>query len=380
MARTFTEAGVAPGARRERSAGLGGRNERQVRLALRVMLLAILLILATVVTFTVLPRYQEQGVPVADNLDFSEGFRGWSTSGIITLDETELGHAILQNRDPEAIVHLYRQIELPPGRTHLLVAADVATSQVRAGEEQWHRARIFFAQQAPDGTYLWHLPHDVAQLIGTSARHNVRQIFEISPRVRNALLGIELAHATGMFDVANLRIEALEELPSFRLAATLVVTGWCWLGAWVGFRVLHSIRAPKIRLLLLLTAGLTLFGVFMPGTLRQELQNALAAGLGLYGLDLDAAGHAVFFCALAFLVRWARRRDPLVLHFTSWLLIGIAIEVLQLFTADRETSPLDWVADGLGAAVGLILAESALKLERLLQSPKKKPGPAPDPR
>lgn len=364
-------AGPARKRRRTRKRSPAPAAGHDIRSFLAGMAAAALLSALTVATFTLVPRYQEQGEQVADNLDFRSGFTGWQTSGIITLDETELGHATLQNRDPGEIVHLYRQIDLPPGRTHLLVAADVATSQVRAGEEDWHRARIFFAQQAPDGSFLWHRPHDVTLLVGTSGRHNVRRVFEIGPTIRHGLLGIELAHAPGMFEIANLRVERLEELTGFRLAATLVVAGWCLLIAWVGFRIVQSIDSTRLRVLLGATAAVALIGVFIPTTIRQTMIDAFVSGFGLHGMEPDAIGHMVVFALLACVVRWGRREDPLLCHVTGWLMVAVSTEVLQLFTADRDASLGDWVADAIGASLGLALAEIGLRVERAIEEPRK---------
>jgi hypothetical protein len=374
MAQTVDPDGEALAGRERRRARRGARRQTggpDIRSFLACMAVAALLSALTVATFALVPRYQDQGEPVADNLDFRSGFAGWQTSGIITLDETELGHATLQNRDPGQIVHLYRQINLPRGRTHLLVSADVATSQVQAGEEDWHRARIFFGQQAPDGSFLWHRPHDVALLVGTSGRHNVREVFEIGPTIGHGLLGIELAHATGMFEIANLRVERLEELTGFRLAATLVVAVWCLLVAWVGFRIIDSIDSTRLRILLGVTAAVALVGVFMPTTIRQTMVNAFASGFGLQGMEPDSIGHMAIFALLACVVRWGRRQDPLLCHGTGWLMVAVSTEVLQLFTADRDASLGDWLADAIGASLGLAIAEVGLRVERAIEEPRK---------
>lgn len=355
-------------AARRRRGGLGPRELRAVGLS---MVVAALLTLLTILTFYHLPRYDLAAEPLLDNLDFRDGFRGWDTLGLITLDEGELGRAILQNRKPDHPVYLRRAIELPKGRKSLLVSAEVASERVRSGEEAWQTARIYLVQEAPNGTWLWNQPNQLVHLVGDSRRHRVAKIFEIPGTIDRALLGIELAYATGQFEIANLQVALVDELPLFRLVATLLVAAWCLLVAWVVWRVMGGVRSRKVRGLILATVALLVAGTFMPSTVRQHIIDSFAAGFGLDFIAPDTLGHAAVFALLALLVRGGRRRDPLLLHLSCWVLVGAALEALQLLTADRTPSARDWFADAMGAAIGLALAELGFWLERRLRPPKK---------
>lgn len=361
-------ADARPARRRRRRREPG---ERQLRAAARTLLATALLMLLTIATFAYLPRYELPGEPLIDNLDFQDGFRGWETAGIITLDEVELGRAILQNRNPERAVYLRRTIELPPGRTAVLLSADVASTQVRRGEEPWQTARIYLVQETRAGEWVWNQPNRLVELVGDSRRHHVAHVFEIPATIDRVMLGIELPYATGQFAIADLRLAVVDELPGFRLAATLLVAGWSLLGAWVVWRVMSGLRSPKVRVLLGATATLLALGAFMPSTIRQHVIDSFGSGLGLDTVSPDTLGHAVAFALLALLVRSGRRHDPLLLHLAGWLLAGAALEVLQLLTADRSPEASDWFADAAGAVLGLTLAEIGFRLERWLAPPKK---------
>jgi hypothetical protein len=366
--------GAAPGDARGRRRRRG-LSHKQLRTIGVTVLAGVLWTLLTIATFTGLPRYDLPGEPYLDNLDFRDGFRDWETSGIVTLDEVELGLATLQNRNPDEAVYLRRTIALPPGQTSLLLSADLETYQVRRGEEPWQAARIYLVQQTRDGAYVWNQPHQLIELVGTTGRQHFEQVFEVPATIHRVLLGIELPYATGRFDVANLRLALLDELPLFRLAATVLVAGWCLLGIWVVSHTMRGIRSPKVRTLLLVTCGAMLAGIFMPATLRQELIDRLASGFGLDVASPDTVGHAMIFALLALLVRSGRRHDPLLLHFSCWLLVGAAAEVLQLLVVDRTPQASDWLADATGACLGLLLAEVGLRLERHLEPPPKpRPG------
>jgi hypothetical protein len=337
-----------------------------------LVLAAILLAFSTILTFAYLPRYQEDGRPILANADFRQGFRDWQLEGLVTLDETELGLAILQNRDPERAVFLRRTIELPPGRTYLRLGADIATSRVAEGREPWQAARVYLVQQTREGERLWNQPNRLVELIGTTSRQHYEAVLEVPGTIPKAVLGIELAYATGRMEIANLELEVVEERPLFRLVATLLICGWSLLGFRVTHRLYHGIRDRRVRSWLLVTLALLAGGVFMPSVVRQEIIDSLASGFGLRLADPDAFGHALAFALLAFLVRSGRPRDPLLLHLACWLLVGAATEVLQLFTPDRDAQAGDWLMDALGSTAGLVVAEVTLGLRRRLAPTKLK--------
>jgi hypothetical protein len=347
----------------------------------RVVVLAIAtalaLILGTIVTFLDLERYRLPGQPVLENADFAHGFRGWQVEGLVTLDPSEIGRARLQNRDPGRAAYLRRTIELPPGRTSLRHAVDIATADVRPGDEGWQTARVYLVQETADGRHDWNQPHMLASLVGTTSRQRYEAVFEIPGSIPRALLGIELAYATGGMQIADLEISRLEELPRFRLAASLLIAGWGLLGFWVVERVYRSIRSRAVRGWLLATAGVLAAGLFMPSLLRQTLIDGLTRGFGLELANPDAIGHGLVFGLLALLLRCGRSRDPLLLHLACWLLLGVATEVVQLFTPDRDPELGDWLVDAIGASLGLALAELGLRVQsrlRPLELRPKRPG------
>ncbi len=331
------------------------------------VLAGALLTLLTVAVFNYLPRYALSGRSILTNTDFAKGFEGWEVAGLVTLDETELGHAILQNRNPEQSVYLRRRINLPPGRTSLRLSAEISTSRVQRGELPWQTARVYLVQVAPNGRRLWNQPNLLASLVGTVSRQRFEEIFETSGSVSQAILGIELAMATGRMEIADLQLAVLDELPTFRLAASLLIAGWSLLAVWVGIKLFRGIRSTSVRGWLIVTGGVLGLGLFIPSFMRQELLDAITRGLGFELSDPAALGHAVVFGVLAFLVRYGRPRDPLLLHVSAWMLAGAATEVMQLFTADRRADAGDWIADAAGAMAGLILAEVALMLDRRLR-------------
>jgi hypothetical protein len=327
--------------------------------------LATLLALLTIATFGYMPRYRTDGRSVLENADFREGFQGWQIAGLVTLDEAELGHAILQNPDPDREVYLRRTIPLPQGPTSLRLSADVATSRVEHGSEPWQTARVYLVQEASDGTRLWDRPNQLVNLVGTTPRQHFEAVFDVAgaPEVT---LGIELPFTAGRMDVANLGLSIVDERLSFRLAATFLVCAWSLLGFRVTSGLYRSIHIPLIRHWLLGMLAVLVVGLFMPAELRRQLIDRLASGFGLWLPDPDAFAHAIVFGLLALLVRIGRPRDPLLVHLSCWLLVGAVVEVLQLLTPDRVPEAGGWLVGAIGTALGLTLAEIGLSIQRRL--------------
>ncbi len=338
--------------------------------------LASLLALLTIATFGYLPRYQPDGRSVLDNADFREGFRGWHKGGLVTLDEAELGHAILQNRNPQREVYLRRTISLPAGPTSLRLSADVATSRVEHGAEPWQTARVYLVPQTSDGAELWADSKKLASLVGTTPRQHFEAVFDIvgAPAVT---LGIELPFILGRMDVANLGLEIVDERAPFRLAATLLVCAWSLLAFRVASGLYLSIRIPLVRHWLLGMLTVLVAGLFMPALLRQQLIDQLALGFGMRLADPDAFGRALVFGLLALLVRIGRPRVPLLVHLSCWLLVGAVVAVLQLFTPDGSPEAGDWLIGAIGTMSGLAVAEIGLWVRRRIERARKAARPPP---
>jgi VanZ family protein len=75
----------------------------------------------------------------------------------------------------------------------------------------------------------------------------------------------------------------------------------------------------------------------------------------------DKSVHFLFFGLMAFFLWIAmRKRRPLSIWITV-LVIGAADEALQAYTPGRNSDVNDWLADGLGAAAALIIAQRSVK-------------------
>ncbi|MGI9437721.1 MAG: VanZ family protein, partial [Geminicoccaceae bacterium] len=317
----------------------------------------VTMITVTILVFQLLPRYQQIGDALLTDPPFPIGFDGWQQEGFVELDPTSPDHVVLENDDPAGRAFLRRVIPLPPGPSLVLLRADVETERVRSGTELWQRARVYLARLDADGDPPWSEPHHLFRLRGNKSPRRFTQIFEMPDQVSQALLSINLTNATGRMTVGNLELSVVEEQATFRMVKFALIGAWGLLLLAVAVATFRSIPSMEIRLWLGGMAGLFLVALLLPG----EIRNQLLAGLPLLSSlgisDPDVIGHAVVFAIMAGLVRWGRPKDPFWLHVALWVLVGIATEVLQLFTLGREASVVDFAVDMGGMLLGLTLAE-----------------------
>jgi VanZ family protein len=81
---------------------------------------------------------------------------------------------------------------------------------------------------------------------------------------------------------------------------------------------------------------------------------SLSTGLGTWDLVLRKGAHLAEFAILGALLVRALRSAPLALLAGS--AYAATDEVHQLFVSGRQGSPLDWLIDTIGVAVGVVLA------------------------
>lgn len=99
---------------------------------------------------------------------------------------------------------------------------------------------------------------------------------------------------------------------------------------------------------------------------------ALALNPGVAGIPPTLFGwdkfeHAAGFAALAALLRYGWPAQGWRLQAAALAAYGAAIEFVQaLPVIGRSPSPADWIADLIGIAIGLLLGEAAVRIEKRL--------------
>jgi VanZ family protein len=76
----------------------------------------------------------------------------------------------------------------------------------------------------------------------------------------------------------------------------------------------------------------------------------------IVSLTWDKAIHGLYFGTMAFLLWVATGKRWTLAVWLVVLAVGAADETLQAFTPGRDSDVRDWIADGLGAALALLIA------------------------
>jgi len=83
----------------------------------------------------------------------------------------------------------------------------------------------------------------------------------------------------------------------------------------------------------------------------------LGTGLGTWDTVLRKIAHTAEYALLGALVFRATRRAPTALVIAS--AYAVTDEIHQTFVAGRHGSPVDWLIDTAGAAIGIVIAARA---------------------
>lgn len=334
----------------------GYRLKSQIRPS-TLVLLAVLLVALTAAIFLLMPRYQTLDRPLISETAFNGDLASWTQAGDISKTNGDPAGVVLRNNDNVKTTYLTQDIELPRGKTLLMLRAEVQGQDVRPGIEDWDQARIYLVRISAGGDALWREDHNLFLMNGTTDVRNYSRAYSIPEEITTARLGIELKNASGQLTVNKLTLEVAKRPMPFLLAIGWLVIGWGLLITYSAVQVLKGIQSSGIRLCLGIALVLSIIALFIPGYLFADPLRDATGRFGAGGLDISTLGHGVMFAILAFLVRLGRPFDQLWMHASLWLLIALASEVLQLFTMDREPSVIDFLLDGAGLLIGLALAE-----------------------
>jgi len=131
-----------------------------------------------------------------------------------------------------------------------------------------------------------------------------------------------------------------------------------------------GIEVARYRYLFAFALTLTLAVLMMPGSIIDVAKSwALGwwpwrgSGIGSGVFSVDKLIHlALFgFCGWALVHGWMSSARRWLLFYVPLLAFGVVTEVLQHFVPGRGADPLDLVADGVGASLGMVFAFGQVK-------------------
>ncbi len=355
------------------------------------LFVVLALVIATLVLFGLVERYQVLQPQLLQNGNFSNGLSGWqkiSRAGQLQLDQGVLRIRSVQAGQSPGIRQV---IERDPGMDHVRLSAWVRHTGVAPGLRLWNTARLLLVQRNNHGDRLWELSHMVSQGRGDSPWRRVSQVFWLPAQVSSVEVITELSQVAGQMQIRDLNLEVVQEFTAFTMARYGLVAVWLLALPWLIWPLYRPGPARRRRLAVILLGVIILTGVLIPQTAKTQvhrlardvLQSDWVASIKamqakptvaarpaakapasttdgsvrivLGWLAAQKLGHVGFFALLALIVRLSWRRQPwqrLGLYLSTF---AVAAETLQLLSFDRNATPTDAGLNLLGTAAGLAL-------------------------
>ena len=371
------------------------RNAGAMNTARTRLLIALVLMAATLALFALTERYQLVTAQVLRNGDFSAGLEGWQVTNGKKQIELEQGILRIRATHGGETPGIRQQIKRAAGMERLRLSAWVRHSDVTIGLRPWNAMRLLLVQKNAQGDALWELPHVLEQDRGDSPWHRVSRVFWLPPRVAAVEVMVVLNQVAGEMEVRDLSLDVVQQRQAFSIMRYGLIAAWLLLLPWLAWPLLRAGRHRCGRLAVAIMSLAILVGALTPHTAKHELRRLAKSayhselavtikGLvkttvksaapdivrevrkarqdGVAGVPIGQIwravhklGHLGLFALLGLATTLAWRRQ-------SWKRLGlylfafaITAETLQLLSLDRSAHPMDAGLNVLGAAAGLAL-------------------------
>ncbi|MCB2054039.1 MAG: VanZ family protein [Geminicoccaceae bacterium] len=346
------------------------------RVVVGIVLLTVFMSGLTLLVFNGMARYELGPPGFIVNPDFEMGSDellydepmppGWTRSGRLGSATFSGNWLMLDNGDPRVSVGVEQVIDLPPGVEAFEIGGMVEIQAVIGGEMPWHRARIDLVSLNAAGKPDFRRPHKLFDAVGTRPAYRYSRIVEVMPEAAQARLSIRLARATGRIAVSDLTLRPAYERAEFQQMATIVKVGWALLLGLVGlwFVATAAHRPAAVAAVGLLFVG-GLFAI-LPYEIKDPIIDLILPVRGRQDFSerewTGHAMHALAFVVLGFLVRVARRRDPMIKVLLALVLVSAVAELLQALSTGIGMDDLyDELANIIGIVVGVGAGEEQVR-------------------
>lgn len=313
------------------------------------------LILAAITwfTFTQVDAWHDVSGELLSNPDFEAGLLGWRASR-----QVRRGQAGTVDLSGQSVSesHVIDQILQRPASGYVRLTADVRMEHVRQGPKFWQTARVDVLGLNPASH--WDFIHKLLSETGTHDAIAASRIFYIAPRYREIKVSAALTGGTGTFVVNRMSAREVTLKPAVVTVKRIILGGWVVLIA-VVLGALVQRRAW--RLFIALVPG-GAFLLFIPHNLLLWTA-ALTTFKGLH-LALD---HLALFLAMTIAAIWGYRGHRIwpILHLA---VLGVAVEAVQFYLPGRLSEFVDILSDLLGIALGVLVVEIGVRLNRSRQT------------
>ncbi|MCF6237106.1 MAG: VanZ family protein [Gammaproteobacteria bacterium] len=310
----------------------------------------------TVVYMNYYKPYEVVGGELLKNPGFENGFEGWGTSGLNSVESDLPGIVALYAMESGQNIFIYQRVREFSGVKFLRLSGKAETDSVAKGEEGWQRGRLIAVFHDENdkkiGTNVVSLPW------GDSDWKYYEHVFELKPNTKSIRVGANIAQVAGIIRVQNISLKPVlikAEAAYFKIFGLII---WMVMIVWLMWDDLKSLGLQHIKTLAFV--GLLLVGMAMPGGVRDALLSQLPdisyKISHSFTFDIDTLSHFLLFLIVAFLLVKSLDEKQWWMIVIDLVLLGIFTEFLQVFIDGRVAESIDLLVNYSGLAVGAGLA------------------------
>lgn len=337
------------------------------------LLLFFLAAFLTVMANIFVEQYEDVGPQILHNSQFSNELEGWNVhtaeGGMIRVNN---GIVSLENHEPRGTVEIVQELRGLPHGERFHFSTDSRCRNVVQGERGWNKARLLFVQRDNEKSY-YGVPHVLVANTGTHEWNRESKIFQIDDKTSVVRVSIQLSQSCGEFSVKNPSVLQVRQNWLYGLFKWLAISLWL-VFLWGLIRSYwRSSGTGAVKVLLGIIVVLIVFGVSIPGRLKNELRDDMMSGVGehsvssgpaaadthpasrLLNVDITKWGHFFLFASFAILLILGNEKKSVGLAVQYILLVAAATELLQFYIEGRSPLFLDFFIDMSGGLVGILI-------------------------
>ena len=192
------------------------------------------------------------------NIDFQAGTDDWAlrpAGGSVSADD-----GVLTLAQPEGtnFIELSQRLADVQRFAFLRLSGEIRADGIVQGELFWQVGRVVLVGRNAEGRAMIRRSHVLAAQKGSSGWTAHEAVFQVSPRMVEMQLSVDLPRAAGRFSVRNLSLRAAEQAVWYPIAGMLLIGGWIAAAVWASRRLLANRpgmgwRQPVLAVLLLLS-------------------------------------------------------------------------------------------------------------------------------
>jgi VanZ family protein len=340
---------------------------------LHILLLFFVATLLTIISHTLIGKYQNISPQLLLNPTFSENLKGWQVKGEKGIDViVENGILTLESQNKLKQIEVFQELAVQNNEDKFRVGAEFRVANVVAGEKNWNKARLLFVQnrgEYPD----YGLPHEAFSQIGTHGWKTYSEIFSIVKDCHVVKVDIQLIQSSGKFFIRNPVLFRVTVNPFYVFIKWLVLSLWLVFYLCLLQSYWQSAATKVFKIFLGITVLVLLIGITFPGRVKNDLRSDLLreiktctvpvkqmvvkvdiiniSSLKILMVEITHLAHFLLFSLLAFLLIRGNAKGSVYHVLTYLALIASSTELMQIYIEGRSPRVQDFLIDMAGGGV-----------------------------